>query len=173
MKRFVGVMLVVGCLGGATDASAEPPPPLTVSVQGVASVGISKTASAAEANAAYRQGLAAAVADGLEKAEFLATKTGAKVGAIDQISEDGGSISCALRPEVGPLYEYEPYEGARPDFGSAAGGTRVYEATPARAAAPAHVVSRKRKKKRKTSAKKAGVNVCTLSTQVLLSYQIT
>src|ERR1700751_3535302 len=106
MKRFAGIVLLVGCLsGGVTDAFAEAPP-LTVSVEGVASAGISKTASAVEANAAYRQGLAAAIADGLEKAEFLASRTGAKVGAIDRISEDGGSIRCALHAEAGGLYEY-------------------------------------------------------------------
>jgi hypothetical protein len=154
MKRFAAIMLVVGCVGGATDAFADPPAG-TISVEGVATVGISKTASAAEANAAYRQGLAAAIADWLEKAQFLAGKTGANVGVIDQISEDGGSIGCVLHAETGPLYEYEPYEGARPHFGSVGSGIRVLEAAPAAAATRSHVISKKRKKKHKSKAIKA------------------
>jgi hypothetical protein len=75
MKRYAAVLFVVGCLGGATDAYAVEVPPPTVSVKGVAHVAISQTASQAEADAAYRQGLAAAISDGHEKAEFLAAQT--------------------------------------------------------------------------------------------------
>ena len=174
MKRIAAVILVAGCLAGASDAFAEAPP-LTVSVEGVANVGISKVANTTEANAAYRQGLSAAIADGLGKAEFLASQTGAKVGAIDQISEEGGSIGCSLQAETGPLSEYVPYEGASPDFGSVTGGNRVFAAAPQAAAKPSHGVAtrhKKKKRKHKPKAKKAGVASCTLSTQILLTYAI-
>jgi hypothetical protein len=141
----------------------------------VAHVAISQTASEAEANAAYRQGLAAAISDGHEKAEFLAAQTGANVGSIQQIIERGGSIQCDLPAEVGPLTDYEQYEGAQPDFGSVElSGSRL-EAAPA--AAPSTVSTRttkptkKKHKKHKVKAKKAAEPVrCTLSTQVVLSY---
>jgi hypothetical protein len=146
-----------------------------VSVEGVATVAISKTASPAEANAAYRQGLVAAIADGLEKAEFLAGRTGAKVGSIQQIAEQGGWVGCEAYAEVGSQIQGEPYEGARPDFGSVTSpGTRPIEVAPARApalAAPGH--AKKRKKKGTRKAKKAGGVRCTLSTQVVLSYSLT
>lgn len=173
MRRLAAALFVVGCLGGATDANAAETPPPTVSVEGVATVAISQTASQAEADAAYRQGLAAAIGDGHEKAEFLATQTGAKVGAIQQISERGGSIECLVRAEAGPLTQYEPYKGAQPDFGSVEGsGTRVVAAPePAvtnSSKTPAPV--RKKKRKHKAKAKKAEAVSCTLSTQVGLSY---
>jgi hypothetical protein len=174
MKRLAAVLLfVVGCLGGATDAYAVEAPPPSVSVEGVANVAISQTASQAEANAAYRQGLTAAIGDGHEKAEFLATDTGAKVGSIQQISERGGSIECVVPAEVGPLTNYEPYKGAQPDFGSVEPSEPRFVAAPE---AAAHTVStkppkpRKKKHKAKPKAKKAEAVSCTLSTQVVLSY---
>jgi hypothetical protein len=184
MKRFATVVLVMGCLGSATNAYAveapasSPPssptssPPSTVSVEGVATVLISQTASQAEADAVYRQGLAAAISDGHAKAEFLAAETGAKVGSIQQILERGGSIECALHAEQGPLTEAEQYNGAQPDFGSVEPGSRIVVAHPA---APRSAVSTKkshpRGKKRRVKANKAAEPVsCTLSTQVVLSY---
>ncbi len=90
MKRLAAVLFVVGCLGGATEAYAAEALPPTVSVEGVANVPISPSASQAEADTAYRQGLTAAIGDGHEKAEFLAVQTGAKVGSVQQIAERGG-----------------------------------------------------------------------------------
>lgn len=178
MKRFAAVLVVVGCLGGATDAYAIEAPPPTVSVEGVANVSISQTANQTEANAAYRNGLAAAIADGHEKAEFLATETGAKVGSIQEIAERGGSIECVLPAEVGPLKEYQEYKGVQPDFGSVeVSGSRFVEAAPAEApSSPATPKPPKpRKKKHRAKAKKATAAPvsCTLSTQVLLSYLLT
>jgi hypothetical protein len=185
MKRFATVVLVLGCLGSATDAYAveAPPssspsspalgPPSTVSVEGVASVAISQTASQAEADAAYRQGLAAAIGDGHGKAEFLAAETGAKVGSIQQISERGGSIECILHAEAGPLADNEEYIGAVPDFGSVESSGSPFAVT--HPEAPRSVVATKtshpRPKKRRVKAKKAAEPVsCALSTRVLLSY---
>jgi len=171
MKRFAAVLVVLGCLGGATEAYAVETPPPAVNVEGVANVAISETASQAEANAVYRQGLTAAIGDGHEKAEFLAGQTGAKVGAIQQISERGGSIECVLAGEEGP--QYEQYQGAQPDFGSVeSSATRFVGAPVAAASKPVSVrASKPRRKKHKAKAKKAAAPVkCTLSTQVGLSY---
>ncbi len=172
MKRFAAVLFLVACVGGATEAYATETPPLTVSAEGVANVPIPQAASQTEANAAYRAGLTAAIADGYEKAEFLAAGTGAKLGPIDQIVERGGSISCELPAEEGPLSEYQQYKGARPDIGSVEPGGAVY--APAPAAAPPRVASKpgKKKHKHKAKAKKAVAVSCTLSTQVVLSYAL-
>jgi hypothetical protein len=181
MKRFASTLLLAGCLlaiegvPGAFAAEAAPP---SVSVEGVANVPISQTADQASADAVYRQGLTAAIADGLEKATFFATATGAKVGSIEQIVEQGGSIECDLPAEAGTDKEYEPYNGLQPDFGSVPlAGTAAGYAAPA---APEVAVSRpkivtkkskKHKRKHKATAKKAAEAVhCTLSAQVVLSY---
>ena len=55
-------------------------PSRTVSVEGVATVPIAQNANLAAATSVYRQGMAAAVADGQSKAEFLASKAGATLG---------------------------------------------------------------------------------------------
>ena len=177
MKRSAAVLIVLGCLGGSPAAYGAEAPTPTVSVVGVATVAISQVASQAEANAAYRQGLSAAIGDGHEKAEFLAAQTGAKAGSIQQIVERGGSIECAVHAEEGPLTQYESYKGAQPDFGSVESyGSRVFNAAAAPAAAPTAKTTQPRKKKHKkhkVKAKKAVAASCTLSTQVVLSYLLT
>ncbi len=171
MKRFAAVLLVAGCLGGESDAYGLETPPPTVSVEGVASVAISLTASQTEADAAYRQGLTAAIGDGHGKAEFLAAQTGAKVASIQQIVERGGSIGCVVHAEVGPLTDYAEYKGAQPDFGSIeSSGLRFAAATVAPRPASAKTTTPRRKKHHKVKAKKATAASCTLSTQVVLSY---
>jgi hypothetical protein len=179
MKRFAAVLFVVGCLGGTTEAYAVETPPPTVSVEGVANVSISQTASQAEANLAYRQGLTAAIADGHEKTEFLATATGAAVGAIQQIIERGGSIECVQPAEEGPLTQYAQYNGAQPDFGSVEPSGSRFVAAPEAAAKRVSIKTTKPRKKKhkakaKAKAKTAAASVsCTLSTQVVLSYLLT
>ncbi len=181
MKSFTAALLVAGFLTGATAAYGAETPPPTVSVEGVATVPISKTASSAEADSAYRQGLAAAIADGLEKAEFLAVKTGSKVGLVQQITEQGGSVGCESAPAVNSQNEYETkyeqYEGARPDFVSVGGATVPEEVASAKAplaATPVHAKKKKKKKKKgKPEAKKAAGVRCTLQTQIGLSYLLT
>jgi hypothetical protein len=171
MKRFAAVLFVAGCLGGASDAYALEASPPTVSVEGVASAAVSMTASQAEADAAYRQALAAAIGDGHGKAEFLAAQTGAKVASIQQIVEHGGSIDCVVHAEVGPLTDWVEYKGAQPDFGSIESSGARFVAAPE---APSRRVAAKapvhKKKRRKAKAKKAAAVTCTLSTQVGLAY---
>ncbi|HEV7942874.1 MAG TPA: hypothetical protein VGP17_08755 [Solirubrobacteraceae bacterium] len=171
MKRLVAVLFAVGCLGGATQAYAAEMPPPAVSVEGVANVAISQTANQAEANAAYRQGLAAAIGDGHEKAEFLAVSTGAKIGPIQQILERGGSIECVLPAAEGPLTEYQEYKGAEPDFGSVeSAGSRFAVAPETASSTTPRGTSKPKRKKHKAKAKKASAVRCTLSAEVGLSY---
>ena len=70
-------LVAAGVLGVASAEAPTASPARTVSVQGVATVPIAQSANLATATAAYRQGMAAAVADGQAKAEFLAGKAGA------------------------------------------------------------------------------------------------
>jgi hypothetical protein len=101
-------------------ASAEAPttttatPLRTVSVDGVAMVPVAQGANRAVATAVYREGMAGAISDGQGKAEFLASKAGATLGAVQSIVEGGGSIQCTTGGESG----YVEYEGEQPDFGS-------------------------------------------------------
>lgn len=178
MKHAMTLFALLACLAAASDASAAEPsqptggtPAPTVNVEGSGSAPISKTASAAEAQAAYHQALAAAVAAGLEKAGYMATLTGAQVGAIQEISEDGGDVACALHAEVGPLYESEPYEGAPLDIGYV-GRVAVApeQAAAAAASQKAPPAGKKRKKKRKPKAKKSDLSGCTVTTVLLLTY---
>jgi hypothetical protein len=157
-------------------AAAEAPTGSTavrsVSVAGVAVVPVTQGASAAVATAAYRVAMSAAVSDGQSKAEFLATKTGAALGAVASIAEGGGSISCTDASGS----EYAEYTGEQPDFGYAqppAGTIRAAAGVAAPSGAPA-VKRLHRSKRRRTSptAKKATAPGCTLSTQVSLTYAI-
>jgi hypothetical protein len=180
MRIVIAVVAVVACglvadglLGVATAETTTTPtaaviPPLrTVSVQGVASAPLPSEASAAAATAVYRQALAAAVADGQSKAQFLAEKAAATLGPVQSVAEGGGSIECPGDIE---------YTGGQPDFGFATpGGVLVRaESTPARGR-PAPAVGKpvtKRKPRRRGSAKQSAAGACTLSTQVALVYQL-
>ncbi len=153
-----------------TTAPAAAAPLRTVSVQGVATAPVEVSASATAATAVYRQAMAGAIADGQTKAQYLAEKAGATLGPVQSVAEGGGYISCPENVE---------YQGAQPDFGSASGPT-FGAAAAAPAVAPRarrgasvtlHASPRKRHK-RKTSAHKATVESCTLSTQVALVYQL-
>jgi hypothetical protein len=156
-------------------ASAEAPtgtPARTISVGGVAKVPIAQGADAATANAVYRQGMAAAVSDGAEKAGFLATKAGATLGAVQSLVEGGGYIECTGAGES----EYVQYTGEQPDFASpsARGGpiplraNAVAPARPPRARKP----SVKRRRHTSPSAKKAAAPGCMLTAEVSLAYAI-
>jgi len=165
-------LVAASMLGVATAESPTAPPIRTVSVQGVANVPLAQGADAPTANAAYRAGMAAAVADGQSKAEFLAGKVGATLGAAQSVVEDGGSISCTGGEEPG----YVEYQGAEPDFGSSdatvsPGVLRAGAAKPT--LAPSVRKPSRHKARHKTAAGKAAVGAaCTLSTQVSLSYAI-
>ncbi len=158
-------LLVVNMLGVAVAEAPTTPPTRTVSVQGVAHVPIAQGEKAAGANAVYRQAMAAAEADGQNKAEFLATKLGGSIGSVQTIAEGSGSIDCS---EVGNENSYYSYEGEEPDFPS----TDQARVVAAPLAASSKPVAIKRKKKKRTTAKKANTVSCTLSTGVSLVYML-
>jgi hypothetical protein len=171
----IGALAAVGVLGVAgaeTTTTATTPPasaPLRiVSVQGVASAPVAPEANAATATAVYRQAMASAVTDGQSKAQYLAEKAGATLGAVQSIAEGGGGIECPGEEE---------YVGEQPDFGYASSGGEVFAGTSAPALARPRAPGARKPiakphKKKKRSAKAAGSATCTLSTQVALSYQL-
>jgi Protein of unknown function (DUF541) len=167
-----GGLVVANMLGvAAAEAPTTATPASTVSVQGVATVPIAQYANLAAATAVYRQGMAAAIADGQSKAEFLASKAGATLGSVQSIVEDGGSIGCTdFEEESG----YTEYQGEQPDFGSPdAAVSERGVAAPAAAAAPTHLKKKKRKKTGKSPpAVKSSATACTLSAAVSLVYVI-
>jgi hypothetical protein len=143
-------------------------PPRTVSVEGLANEPIAAAADAAAATTVYRQGMTDAIADAQAKAQFLAGKAGAAVGAVQSIVEGGGNINCPGALE---------YDGEQPDFGSAIALGNVVGATNAPVVrAPIAAVSKPAikapKPRKRHSAKKAAVTNCTLSAQVFLVYAL-
>jgi uncharacterized protein YggE len=169
--------LVLANMLGVAAAEAPTttaPTTTTVSVDGVASVPIAQGANMAVARAVYREGMAAAVADGQSKAEFLASKTTTTLGGVQSVVEGGGSIECTGGEEAG----YIEYDGEQPDFGSPAESVspvatpRVLQSSSAPTVHKPKVEHRKKKHKRKPSAKAATATTCTLSTDVTLVYAI-
>jgi hypothetical protein len=165
-------LIVAGLLGVASaEAPTTAAPPPTVSVQGVAIEPIEQSASGATATAVYRQGMADAVIDGQSKAQFLASKAGVTLGAVQSIVENGGYIGC-----TGNEVEYT---GEQPDFGSPGVGVspgamsvpRVAGVAIPGASKPA-VKHAKKKKHKAPVAKRASVAGCTLTAQVSLTYAI-
>jgi hypothetical protein len=164
----IGVLGVAGAETTTTSTTTPASAPLrTVSVQGVASAPVAPEANGATATAVYRQAMASAVADGQSKAQFLAEKAGATLGAIQSVAEGGGYIDCPSGEE---------YSGEQPDFGYASGGGIVAGSSVPAVAGPRTPSARKpvvkRKKRHKAKAKAAAAAVCTLSTQVALAYQL-
>jgi uncharacterized protein YggE len=166
----MAALTAAGMLGVASAEAPTAPAPSTVSVEGVANEPIGQGSNAASATAVYRQGMADAISDGLVKAQFLASKTGATVGAVQSIVEGGGYIGCTSTGS-----EDVEYEGEQPDFGSPtvtlAAGRVMATAAPTSAPAVRHV-ARKRSSHKKSTAKKAVAGTCTLSTQVSLTYAL-
>jgi hypothetical protein len=167
----VVALIAAGMLGVASaEAPTTASPPPTVSVQGVATVPIEQSASAAAATTVYRQGMAAAITDGQAKAQFLASSAGVTLGAVQSIVENGGYIGC-----TGNEIEYL---GEQPDFGSPGVGVSGVAVSPravtkAAPGAGKPTVNHAKKKKRRTPvAKRASVAGCTLSAQVSLTYAI-
>ncbi|MGH2852568.1 MAG: SIMPL domain-containing protein [Solirubrobacteraceae bacterium] len=169
---LVAAGVIVIAAEAETTSTSSPPvsaPLRTVGVQGVATEPVTSTASAEAATTVYRQAMAAAIADGQAKAQFLAEKAGATLGPVQSIGEGGGYISCPEGVE---------YQGGQPDFGSAASGGPVFagavrapSAAKGGATPTVHRAPAKHHRKRR-SARKAAVESCTLSTQVALSYQL-
>lgn len=170
--------LVIANMIGVAVAEAPTTTTLrTVSVEGVGAAPVAQNADAATATGVYRQAMAAAVADGQAKAEFLTGKVGASLGAAQTVTEDGGGIECSSGGEEG----WEPYQGEQPDFGSARNAGQVLSSTaaPPAAASPSKgssgpVVKRKsskrHKKHKRPVAKKATAAGCKLTAQVSLVY---
>ena len=155
-----------GILGVAgAESTSSSPTPRTVSVGGVAQVPIPQGANAATANAVYRQGLAAAIADGLNKAEFLASHASATVGPVHSLSEGGGYIDC-----TGGGESYVAYEGEQPDFPNSQVGP-VPLAAPTAPAVGAPVPGRRLRRLHRR-AHKAATGSCTLHASVSLTYEI-
>jgi hypothetical protein len=171
---IIVIALVAASMLGV--ASAEAPttasPPPTVSVQGVATEPIEQSASGATAIAVYRQGMADAITDGQSKAQFLASKAGVTLGAVQSIVENGGYIDC-----TGNEVEYL---GEQPDFGSPGVGTsgaavsvpRTAGAVTPGASKPVVKQHTKKKKRKAPVAKRASLTGCTLTAQVSLTYAI-
>jgi hypothetical protein len=161
-------LIAATTLGVATAEAPTVPPPRTVSVEGVSTEAIDQTASGAAAKAAYRQGMADAVTDGQSKAQFLASRVGATLGAVQSMVEGGGYIGCGGNVE---------YQGEQPDFGSPAvpisvAGASKGVASPRPAPLVHKPAAKRRKRHNSPSAKKANVSSCTLSTQVSLVFAV-
>jgi hypothetical protein len=155
-------------LGVATAEAPTSSPIRAVSVEGVATESIGQSATAADATAVYRQGMTDAVSDGLAKAQFLASKVGATLGAAQSVVEGGGYISCVGEAE---------YLGEQPDFGSPVvsipqSGVTAPAARHVGAPAVGRPLAKPRKHRKTPAAKKAAASTCSLSTQVSLSYAI-
>jgi uncharacterized protein YggE len=173
-------LAVVGVLGVAaaeaptsttttptTTTTTVATPVRTVTVQGVANEAIEPAASAATATSVYRQGMTDAITDGQSKAQFLAGKAGASVGAVQSIVEDGGYISCSGEIE---------YSGEQPDWGSSGGGPVAPISAHSVARAPQAVshkpAGKHRKSNKRPKAKSAAAGGCTLSAQITLVYAL-
>lgn len=177
MVRFKSVVAVLGAVGGALavapTAFAEGALP-GVSVVGVGETAVAQTASQAEANAAYRAAMAVAIADGAEKAAFLAGRVGGTLGRATAVGEAGAGISCTSGPN-----SYAEYLGKQPDTaGSVGGGFAVAPAAGVNGGppspTPAHGAPKRRKAKghRHTHARRAQAVSCTLRAQVSLTYAL-
>ena len=162
----VAALLAASMLGVASAEAPTVTPTRTVAVEGVAYVPISMTASAAEANSVYRQAMAAAVADGLSKAEVLAAKVSTTLGGAQTVAEEGGEISCQNAGE------YVEYEGQQADFGTAPSAVTPFRA--AASAPAAHTVAPKPlvRHRRHKRAKAATAVSCTLGANVSIAYAI-
>lgn len=171
----VAALVAANAIGVAVAEAPTTTTLRTVSVEGIGSQPIAQNANAASANGVYRQAMAAAVADGQAKAEFLTGRVGAALGAAQTITEDGGEIECSSGGEEG----WEPYRGEQPDFGSARSAGQVLSSAgragaSAESSAPAAAVkrrsTRRHRKHRRPVAKKATAPGCKLSAQVSLVY---
>jgi hypothetical protein len=161
-------LAAVSVLDVASAEAPTTPPQRTVSVQGVATEGLDQHASAAAAVAVYHQGMADAVADGVSKAQLLAGKVGASLGAAQSVVEGGGYISCAAVGESGNA----EYEGAQPDFGSPGVSIAAPQVRSARPLGSVRKPSSKRPRSRHPAAHKANAAACTLSSQVSLVFPL-
>ncbi len=170
---IVVAAVVFGALG---VASGEGPAGSTstryVSVQGVGVTPIGVSDNAEQADAAYREGMAKALADGQAKAAFLAEKAGVALGVAVTITEDGGGIECSGGEGE---TNYPQYEGEQPDFGygrSAPVGAVAPESA-ASTSAPSVSHRPKARRKKRVTAHPAAVAVhCNLTADVSEVYAV-
>lgn len=167
----VATLIAVGMLGVASAEAPTGSPVRTVGVEGVGKAPIAQEADAAAANAAYRQAMAAAISDGQEKAQFLASHVGGTLGAVQSVIEQNGFVDCEEANN-----EYTPYRGASPDFGSGrSGAVAAPEAASGAGKSSPTVGSHKspsKHKKKKKKAKKATVASCAVTAGVSLNYTL-
>jgi hypothetical protein len=162
------VLVAASMLGIASAETSTTPPVRSVSVEGVGGAPIDQEANSAAADAAYRLGMAAAIADAQAKAEFLAAHAGGTIGAVQGIVEDGGGLECT---SPGEPNSYANYLGAQPDFGNSSVRTvGVVAPEAASKATGAPTVNVKGHKKKKTKAKKSSAASCTVTAQVSIVY---
>jgi hypothetical protein len=168
---IVGLVLANMLGVAAAEAPTAATPVRTVSVEGVASVPIAQGANRATATTVYREGMAAALADGQNKAEFLAGKAAVTLASVQSIAEGDGSIECTAAGEE--ENRYVQYEGEQPDFPTRSSEAIAPEA-PLAAGAPTVRKTKKPLKRRKkhVAAKKASATTCTLSAELSLVYAI-
>ena len=165
--------VLTGIIGVAAAEAPTATPVRAISVEGVASAPIEQNASLAQADAAYRQAMGAALADGKGKAEFLASSAGATLGAVQTIVEDGGYVQCtsgAVSSE-GETTGFVQYEGEQPDFGNGQSARGVVPLAAASRPAPVPTVKKHKKKKKKhASGKAAAAGSCKVYATVGLGY---
>lgn len=165
-------LIAAGLLGVAAAEAPTTTPIRTAGVEGTGSAPIAREANATAANAAYRQAMAAAVSDGLEKAQFLAGRVGGTLGAVQSVVEANGYVNCE-----GEGNEYDSYLGVEPDFGTGQGpSVSNAEAAPtasrrSRGNAPTAVHKSKPKRKKKKARTATAVS-CTVSAGVAINYQL-
>jgi hypothetical protein len=173
----VAAVAITNTIGTAVAEAPTTTTLRTVSVEGVGTQPIAQNADAATATGVYRQAMAAAVADGQAKAEFLTGKVGAALGAAQTVTEDGGWIEC--NSGAGEEEGWEPYRGEQPDFGSARSAGQVLSsmAAPNAASPPSSSAgtvkrgsAKRHRKHRRPVAKKATAAGCKLTAQVSLAY---
>jgi hypothetical protein len=164
-------LIAVGMLGVASAEAPTVTPVRTVGVEGVGKAPVPQEADRAAANAAYRQAMAAAIGDGREKAQFLASHVGGTLGAVQSVVEQNGYVECE---RVGA--EYTPYLGVEPDFGTGrgAGVSVAPEAAAPRAgrSLPSAGTPKSGQKHKKKKAKAATAASCTVTAGVTLNYAL-
>jgi hypothetical protein len=168
-------LLAAGLLGvAAGEGPAGSSSARSTDVEGVGIVPIPAKATAAQATAVYREGMAKALADGASKAQFIAEHEGVALGVPVTTIEDGGEIECSGYVEGEGYSRYVQYEGEQPDFGFARStptGTAPAVSGAAVKSAP-HVAHRPKGKHGKHPAKKASATSCELTAELTLAYAL-
>ena len=165
-------LIAAGLLGVASAEAPTTTPVRTVGVEGTGNAPIAREANATAANAAYRQAMAAAISDGLEKAQFLATRVGGTLGAVQSVVEENGvrQLRRGRQRIQLPTWAWNRTSGVgRPPSG------RFEQAAPSassRSRGSSPTTAHKSKPKKKKKAKKASAVSCTVSASVAVNYEL-